>query len=77
MVNFRELSEAEYNSFNYALLKQVEGAEPEAYVDTAGIPTIGIGFNLRAHMGAVRLCCTNRLKVGAPLTPDRAILRPL
>ena len=25
----------------------------------------------------IRLCCTNRLRVGVPLSPDRPILRPL
>lgn len=36
-----------YNDLAHALLVVTEGFLPEPYVDTAGIPTIGIGFNLR------------------------------
>ena len=38
-----------YTEQRYDFLRQVEGYESAAYVDSAGIPTIGVGFNLRAH----------------------------
>ena len=47
-----------HNSSNYTnerntSLKLVEGERLYAYVDTSGIPTIGIGLNLRTHQALV------------------------
>ena len=53
MMNFRNLTTAQYNDFAFAYIKQFEGVKPEAYVGGDLIPTIGIGFNLRAHMEPV------------------------
>lgn len=50
MINFHNLSEDSYFSQRYSLLKNVEeGGVPKliSYVDSKGIPTIGIGMNLR------------------------------
>jgi Ca2+-binding RTX toxin-like protein len=48
-----ELDNQAYLDFRYSLLFQLEGARLEAYRDSDGIPTIGIGANLRANLGAV------------------------
>jgi GH24 family phage-related lysozyme (muramidase) len=37
----------DYNTTLFNLLKDVEGAKQPAYIDTAGLPSIGIGFNIR------------------------------
>lgn len=49
-MNFRTLSTVNYNDFALAYIKQFEDVAALPYVDSRGIPTIGIGFNLRAHM---------------------------
>lgn len=41
----------------FDLIREAEGAEPEIYVDSAGIPTIGAGFNLK--VGSVRNAVLN------------------
>lgn len=55
MINFHPLdnttldanSQTEYMRFRYDLILAGEADEPKAYLDTKGIPTIGIGFNLQ------------------------------
>ncbi|MBP7528661.1 MAG: hypothetical protein KA801_12085 [Syntrophorhabdaceae bacterium] len=42
-----------YYNQRFELLKKVEGVVLTAYVDSKGIPTIGIGFNLRTHLNVV------------------------
>lgn len=39
--------QTEYLRFCFDLIKASEGVKPAAYLDSKGIPTIGIGFNLR------------------------------
>ena len=36
-----------YSALLFQVIANVEGVKPRAYLDTKGIPTIGIGFNLR------------------------------
>ncbi|MGH8533335.1 MAG: hypothetical protein ACREV1_11595, partial [Gammaproteobacteria bacterium] len=40
---------SDYSARRFALLKELEKLRKDAYVETQGIPTIGIGFYLRAH----------------------------
>lgn len=47
MINYHTLSEAAYKTARYDFKKQLEGMELDAYVDSVGKPTIGVGFNLR------------------------------
>jgi Ca2+-binding RTX toxin-like protein len=47
------LSQQDYYDQRFDLLKKAEGVVWPAYVDSKGIPTIGIGFNLRDHLNAV------------------------
>ena len=50
------LDVAAYNALRYAFIKQVEesgNVSLTAYVDTKGIPTIGLGLNLRTNLNAV------------------------
>lgn len=37
----------DYFDFAFSLVSQLEGSDPRPYLDTLGIPTIGVGFNLR------------------------------
>ncbi|MDY6867570.1 MAG: calcium-binding protein, partial [Chloroflexota bacterium] len=48
MMEFHELSEAEYKALRLAAVAQLEGKKYEVYIDTAKTPkpSIGIGFNL-------------------------------
>ena len=45
-INITPLSEKEFYAKLAALIGQLEGKRERPYLDTAGIPTIGIGFNL-------------------------------
>src|SRR5262245_11970904 len=47
MITFNLLTDAQYQSSRLSLLVLTEGAIKTPYVDTVGIPTIGIGFNLQ------------------------------
>jgi GH24 family phage-related lysozyme (muramidase) len=47
MITFNLLTDAQYQSSRLSLLLLTEGAINTPYVDTVGIPTIGIGFNLQ------------------------------
>ena len=38
-----------YQELSYQMLKQLEGFKTTAYVDSNGIASIGIGYNMRAH----------------------------
>ena len=44
---------AAYDEDRYTLLRESESYIETAYVDPKGIPTIGVGFNLRAHLDVV------------------------
>jgi GH24 family phage-related lysozyme (muramidase) len=46
MLSTQSLSDPNYVSFRYWLMVQTEGVTSVAYLDTANIPSIGIGFNL-------------------------------
>jgi Ca2+-binding RTX toxin-like protein len=46
LTNYNELSADVYTKELFNLLKQVEGAKTDIYLDTKNIPTIGIGFNI-------------------------------
>ena len=51
-------------------------------VTTLLIALVGVNMALGAYRLSMRdawqgLCCTNRLLIGLPLSPDRFILRPL
>src|SRR5579872_2581111 len=37
----------DYPTLRFQVISNVEGVKPNAYLDSKGIPTIGIGFNLR------------------------------
>lgn len=39
----------DYNTTLFNLLKDVEGAIKPAYLDAKGLPSIGIGFNLKGN----------------------------
>lgn len=43
----------DYAQQRYDSIQREEGYEPNAYVDTEGIPTIGIGYNLRVWLEPV------------------------
>lgn len=48
MLNWNEISDHNtYNQERFELLTLVEGSTKSPYVDGVGVPTIGIGFNLR------------------------------
>jgi GH24 family phage-related lysozyme (muramidase) len=47
MITFNLLTDAQYQSSRLSLLLLTEGAINTPYVDTVGVPTIGIGFNLQ------------------------------
>ncbi len=52
MLNFHALSDAAYKDLRYRVLVNVEetgNPKSIAYLDSKGIPTIGIGFNLRVE----------------------------
>ncbi len=46
-IRITTLSEQAFDSQLASLIGQLEGKKELPYLDTAGIPTIGIGFNLR------------------------------
>lgn len=48
-LTYTELTLEMYNKDLFNLLKNVEGAKKNAYLDTAGLPTIGIGFNIKGN----------------------------
>jgi len=48
-LNYTQLTTDVYNSDLFNLLKNVEGAITNAYLDTQGLPTIGIGFNIKGN----------------------------
>jgi rRNA maturation protein Rpf1 len=51
MLNFHNLSDAAYKNLRYRVLVSVEetgNPKSTTYLDSKGIPTIGIGFNLKS-----------------------------
>lgn len=44
MINFNSLTDSEYKTELFSLIKSVEGVKTDAYKDSAGWATIGIGF---------------------------------
>ena len=46
-LQYHALGTDNYSQSRYDFLKKVEGSEALSYRDSAGIPTIGVGFNLR------------------------------
>jgi len=48
-INITTISEKEFYAKLAALIGQLEGTRELPYLDTVGIPTIGIGFNLRVE----------------------------
>jgi GH24 family phage-related lysozyme (muramidase) len=48
MIQFHEITSATvYEDGRFSLISEAEGLRTAAYLDTSGIPSIGIGFNLR------------------------------
>ncbi|MEL7030567.1 MAG: hypothetical protein AAGL49_15480, partial [Pseudomonadota bacterium] len=47
MIAYQSLSQSEYEALRFETLLQLEGGPLDAYADSVGIATIGIGFNLR------------------------------
>ncbi|WP_317277433.1 hypothetical protein [Kordiimonas aestuarii] len=64
-----ENNHGEYNEFATNLIGQLEGKVSNLYLDTDGIPTIGIGFNLRAS--AIRELVFNALALRDVIEEDR------
>ena len=53
MLTYHSLSTNDYNALRYRVLVNVEETgdpKEDAYLDSKGIPTIGIGFNLRTDL---------------------------
>lgn len=44
------LDQIAYESLRYTIIKNAEGIEYRLYVDSVGIPTIGIGFGLHDEL---------------------------
>jgi GH24 family phage-related lysozyme (muramidase) len=47
MIQYRTLASTIYIETRFTNIEKVEGTIPWAYLDSVGVPTIGIGFNLR------------------------------
>ena len=47
MITFHSPESPTYQQYRYSLISKTESVEPTAYLDSKGIPTIGIGFNLQ------------------------------
>lgn len=52
-IAFHVLTQVEYLRVRFENIVKVEGSEPQPYLDTSYIPTIGYGFNLRAHFDII------------------------
>lgn len=52
---YNTLSSGSYNSDLYSFMALVEGDYSTPYLDSGGVPTIGVGFNLRTNLDAVLL----------------------
>lgn len=52
MIKFHKIKKDDYESQQYILIRNIEESGVEkvsAYLDSNGIPTIGVGMNLRTH----------------------------
>jgi GH24 family phage-related lysozyme (muramidase) len=47
MLTYGTISNQNYDDLLFQVIKNTEGTETRPYIDAKGIPTIGIGFNLR------------------------------
>ncbi|MDP2832526.1 MAG: hypothetical protein Q8Q28_04370 [Pseudomonadota bacterium] len=61
MITFNPLDRTAYTQLRFDLIRKTEGVKPAAYLDGVGIPTIGIGFNLKDD--AVRELVLDAFKV--------------
>lgn len=50
MIKLKEISENAYQDETLSIISVLEGSKPNIYLDSADIPTIGVGFNLTQPM---------------------------
>lgn len=71
MINLRSLTTAEYETLRFSLITSFEDYDPEPYIDSANIVTIGYGFNIE-ELGILDVVLEQGFGMNLSLARDEA-----